>query len=183
MNPTQLLVILRQRGLITDAARYRPLGGGVSSDIWLIENGDNRFVVKRALPKLRVHEDWYADVARNRHEQDYLDYVARFLPQAVPRILHRAPEHGFFTMEYLGADFQNWKSMLLAGRPACDHALQAATILAAIHRHSWNDPEARSRFATTPQFFQLRLEPYLLSTGQRHPSLQALFAQEAERLA
>ena len=184
MTPTEILTLLHQRGLTAEpGASCTPLGGGVSSDIWLIEDGHMRFVVKRALPKLRVDQDWFADVSRNRHEQDFIDYVSRFLPDAVPHILHRAPEHGFFSMEYLGADYHNWKTLLMAGKPEIDHAKKAATILAAIHRHSWNDAEVRARFATTSQFFQLRIEPYLLSTGQRHPPLQALFAQEADRLA
>jgi aminoglycoside phosphotransferase (APT) family kinase protein len=184
MKQTELLAHLYQRGLISNqGASCSPLGGGVSSDIWLIDDGHTRFVVKRALPKLRVPQDWYADVSRNRHEQDYIGYVSGFLPDAVPRILHRAPEHGFFTMECLGADYHNWKTLLLAGKPEIDHAKKAATILAAIHRHSWNDAEVRARFATTPQFFQLRIEPYLLSTGQRHPPLQAFFTQEADQLA
>jgi aminoglycoside phosphotransferase (APT) family kinase protein len=184
MNSVELKALLHQRGLIADpGARCTPLGGGVSSDIWLVEEGANQFVVKRALPKLRVQQDWFADVSRNRHEQDFMDYVAGFLPDAVPRILHRAPELGFFTMEYLGKDFQNWKTILLAGRPDIDHARKAAAILAEIHRHSWDDPVLRARFATTPQFFQLRLEPYLLNTGQRYSHLDSLFVHEADRLA
>ena len=184
MTPTEILTLLHHRGLIIDpGASCTSLGGGVSSDIWLIDDGHSRFVVKRALPKLRVAQDWYADVSRNRHEQDYIDYVSQFLPDAVPHILHREPEHGFFTMEYFGMDYHNWKNLLMAGKPEIDHAQRAATTLATIHRHSWNDPEVRARFATTPQFFQLRLEPYLLRTGERHPALQAYFAQEADRLA
>lgn len=184
MVPAEILTLLRQRDLtLSPEARCSPLGGGVSSDIWLIEDGGQQFVVKRALPKLRVEQDWYADVSRNRHEQDYIDYVAGFLSDAVPRILHRAPEHGFFTMEYLGAGFQNWKTLLMAGKPEIAHSAQAAKILATIHRHSWNDPVVRDRFATTPQFFQLRIEPYLLSAGKKHPDLQPFFEKEADRLA
>jgi aminoglycoside phosphotransferase (APT) family kinase protein len=184
MTSAELSALLRQRGLIRDpAARFTPLGGGVSSEIWLVEDGSNQFVVKRALPKLRVPQDWYADVSRNRHEQDYMDYVASFLPGAAPRILHRQPEHGFFIMEYLGAEYQNWKILLLAGQAVIEHATKAAKILATVHRHSWNDPEARARFATTAQFYQLRIEPYLLSTGTKHRQLQTFFQLEADRLA
>ena len=184
MKSTELLDLLEQRGLIrSQGAACSPLGGGVSSDIWLVEDGVNKFVVKRALPKLRVDQDWYADVSRNRHEQDYIDYVAEFLPAAVPHIMHRAPEHGFFTMEYLGPEYENWKTMLLAGQAIIEHATQATRILATIHRHSWNDADCRVRFATTPQFYQLRIEPYLLSTAAKHPNLRTVFQQEADRLA
>ncbi|HMF20465.1 MAG TPA: aminoglycoside phosphotransferase family protein [Gemmataceae bacterium] len=184
MKTMDLLALLEQRGLIRgQGARCSPLGGGVSSDIWLVKDGANKFVVKRALPKLRVSQDWYADVSRNRHEQDYVDYVAEFLPDAVPHIMYRAPEHGFFTMEYLGPEYENWKTMLLGGQAMIEHATQAARILATIHRQSWNDADCRVRFATTPQFYQLRVEPYLLSTALKHPHLRNIFQQEADRLA
>lgn len=184
MSPDELVGCLRQAGLIEEpTVPCTPLSGGVSSDIWLIEAGAARLVVKQALPKLRVAQDWYADVSRNRHEQEYLDYVARFLPGAVPRMLHRDIERGFFVMEYLGPEFANWKSLLLNGHAVLAHAARAGQILGAIHRRSWNDPEARDRFATTPQFYQLRIEPYLIATGRRHPPLQPLLEQEAQRLA
>jgi aminoglycoside phosphotransferase (APT) family kinase protein len=179
-----ILESLRRNGLLGAAhASVQPLCGGVSSDIWLIDDGRQKLVLKRALPKLRVADDWFADVSRNRHEQEYMDYVARFLPGAVPRIVHRDPEHGFFLMEYLGLEFANWKTMLLDGQADPEHARQAAGILATIHRHSWHDPEARARFATTPQFRQLRIDPYLVTTGDRHPHLRSRFHEEAERLA
>jgi aminoglycoside phosphotransferase (APT) family kinase protein len=179
-----LLEDLHQRRLIATARpAVQALTGGVSSDIWLIDDGQQKLVMKRALPKLRVTDDWFADVSRNCHEQDFIDYVAGFLPGAVPRLVHRDPQNGFFLMEYLGPDFANWKGMLLAGQALPEHARQAAEILAAIHGHSWNDSNARARFATTPQFRQLRIDPYLVTTGDRHPALRRLFHAEAERLA
>jgi aminoglycoside phosphotransferase (APT) family kinase protein len=184
MDADEILKLLHQRGLIAQARPVvQALAGGVSSDIWLIDDGKRKLVLKRALPKLRVADDWFADVSRNRHEQDFMDYVGRFLPLAVPRLLHRDPEHGFFVMEYLGPEFANWKAMLLAGNTVPEHARQAAGILATVHSRSWNDPEGRVRFATTPQFRQLRIDPYLVTTGDRHPALRRLFHDEAERLA
>jgi Ser/Thr protein kinase RdoA (MazF antagonist) len=38
-------------------------------------------------------------------------------------------------------------------------------------------------FDTTPNFFQLRIEPYLLATAAKYPPLRPLFQTEAERLA
>jgi aminoglycoside phosphotransferase (APT) family kinase protein len=179
-----ILESLQQIGLLQPArVIVQPLSGGVSSDIWLIDDGRQKLVLKRALPKLRVADDWFADVSRNRHEQEYMDYVARFLPDAVPRLVHRDPEHGFFLMEYLGPEFVNWKTLLLGGRAVPEHARQAADILASIHRHSWSDHDARARFATTTQFRQLRIDPYLVTTGDRHPRLRAQFHEEARRLA
>lgn len=184
MTPAQLTQLLRQTGCLRGGQpRITPLAGGVSSDILLVEDGGRRFVVKFALPQLRVKDEWLADVSRNRHEQDYIDYVSRLAPGAVPRILHRAPEHGFFTMEYLGEGFENWKSQLLAGRLDVATAQAAAKLLGTIHRASWGDAALRKKFATDRTFFELRIEPYLLTTGRRHPALQSHFEAEAARLA
>lgn len=161
----------------------RELSGGVSSDILLLDDGYKRLVLKRALPKLRVVDDWQADTSRNFYEQQYIDYVSRLLPGAVPRIVERDPEEGFFLMEYLDAGFENWKSLLLARQIQTNHAATAGRMLGTIHRTSWNDDSARNKFATTANFFQLRIDPYLVFTGNKHPALQALFFREAERLA
>jgi aminoglycoside phosphotransferase (APT) family kinase protein len=64
-----------------------------------------------------------------------------------------------------------------------EHAGRAGNILAQIHRHSDGDPEAMRLFDTTPNFFQLRIESYLLSTGAKYPALCASFEAEAARLA
>lgn len=184
MSPDELLPYLCQRGLVqSPTARLKPLSGGVSSDIWLVEDGDRRFVVKQARPKLHVPGDWYADVSRNHYEQEFLAYVAGFLPEAVPCVLHADAEHGFFTMEYLGDGYVNWKSKLLEGKAEPGDAVLAAEILSAIHRHSWNDNEARQRFNTVSNFQQLRIDPYLLTTAKRHPRLRHHFKAEAQRLA
>ena len=189
MTHDQLRDILLERKLIASRdATITPLSGGVSSDIFLVEDltlpgPDKRFVLKMALPKLRVKDDWFADVSRNRHEQDYIDYVGAFLPDAVPRILYRAPEHGFFTMEYLGGEFQNWKTMLMKGMLDVEDAKTAGEILGRIHSESWDDPAAAERFDTGKNFHDLRIEPYLITTGQRHPPLRPLFEDEARRIA
>src|SRR5713101_382997 len=100
MTPEELRVYLFERGLVkSPAARLIPMSGGVSSDIWLVEDGGAKFVLKRARPRLDVPGEWYAPVSRNHFEQEFMAYVRRFLPDAVPRVLHADPEQGFFTME------------------------------------------------------------------------------------
>jgi thiamine kinase-like enzyme len=86
-------------------------------------------------------------------------------------------------MEYLGEGFSNWKRLLLAGCSVSAHARRAAQILGEIHRRTAGDPEIERRFDTVRNFRQLRIEPYLLTTGERNPALRDLFSQEARRLA
>src|ERR1700731_4815088 len=93
---------LREAGLIPKgtSARLIPLAGGVSSDIWRVETGGSPFVVKRALPKLRVAADWYAPVARNGAEVGWLRIAKRVVPGAAPDVLLHDPAAGLFAMNY-----------------------------------------------------------------------------------
>jgi aminoglycoside phosphotransferase (APT) family kinase protein len=169
-------------GLIEgDDIRVTPLTGGVSSDIVLVESAKGKIVVKAALEKLRVKDDWFADVSRNRVEQHYFEYAARVVPESVPRILGGGD--GWFAMEFLGNDLSNWKSELLAGTIEIEHAELAGEVLGRLHAASWNDPVARDRFATLPNFHALRIEPYLLTTASRVPEAADFLRAEAVRLA
>lgn len=182
MNLSELAQRLQNAGLIDgDDMRVTPLTGGVSSDIVLVESSQGKIVVKAALEKLRVKDDWFADVSRNRVEQEYFEHAARIVPGSVPRILGGGD--GWFAMEFLGSDLRNWKSELLAGRIEIEHAKLAGGVLGRLHAASWNDPAARERFATLPNFHALRIEPYLLTTASRVPEAADLLRAEASRLA
>ncbi len=182
-EPAQFLEVLRRDGHVRDPqARLVPLTGGVSSEIYLVEDGSNKFVVKRALAKLKVKDDWFADVSRNASERNYLECVGQLLPGNVPRIIFSNSEAGYFGMEFLGGGFASWKQLLLAGDCRREHAEMAGKILGEIHRRTRNDDSLRQKFDTTANFRQLRLEPYLLTTGARHPELQKYFAAEAARI-
>ncbi|WP_245262560.1 hypothetical protein [Ensifer sp. BR816] len=53
---------------VNEAASYRPLTGGVSSDIYRVELPGRTLCIKRALPKLKVAADWQAPVSRSSFE-------------------------------------------------------------------------------------------------------------------
>ena len=188
MNPelpeaARFLEMLRRDGHVRDPlARLTPLSGGVSSELYLVEDGADKFVVKRALPKLKVKDNWFADITRNTTEWKYLEYVGRLMPGAVPRLRFANPEGGYFGMEFLGEGFASWKQLLLAGDCRTEHAQLAGKILGEIHRRTSFNSDLLEQFDTTPNFRQLRLEPYLLTTGERHPELRELFCAEAQRI-
>lgn len=154
----------------------------MSSDVVRVDCDDRTFVVKRALEKLKVKDDWFADVGRTRYEHLYMECVSAFLPHAVPQVLHVNDAKGYFCMEWLGDGWSNWKQSLLQGSWSREHAREAGRILGIIHRSTHGDPALEKAFDSTGNFHQLRLNPYLLTTGRRHPSLQSLFTAEAERI-
>jgi aminoglycoside phosphotransferase (APT) family kinase protein len=178
-----LVAALRQAGLVRSAApRLQPFSGGVSSDIVRVDDGDRSFVVKRALAKLKVKDDWFADVGRNAVEQAYLRCVGAFLPCAVPRLLHAEPAAGWFAMEFLGEGFANWKAQLLQGTVDPVNARRAGETLGTIHRETWGRADVAAQFSTWPNFHQLRAEPYLETSARRVPDLAAPLLAEVERM-
>ncbi len=179
-----LLSLLRSDGVVrSERATLTPLPGGVSSEIYRVDDAGDTFVVKRALAKLKVRDDWSADISRNTYERRYLEYVGRLLPASVPTLRYAAPAASYFVMEYLGSEYSNWKELLLRGTFEPAHAGCAARTLGAIHRYSFGDPEAATLFDSHTNFYQLRLEPYFLTTGRRHPQLREIFEAESHRLA
>lgn len=183
MDKETVLSILRREKLITGSLpEFKPLKGGVSSEIFLITDGENRCVVKQALPKLNVEDDWFADISRNENEQEFLQFLRRFRPESVPKLLYSDQEHHFFVMEYLDMEFINWKKEMLKGVFNSDTAKNAAELLADIHLKSWENEENKRNFNKTENFYSLRTEPYFVTTGKRHPDLKEIFFEEVERL-
>ena len=182
---------LRSMGLrLTEGPEaVRPLPGGVSSDIWLVQTDQGAICVKRALAQLKVAQTWRAPVGRNRYEYAWMQTVSEILPDAVPKLLGQDEAHGLFAMAYLDpAIFPVWKALLHAGRADPAPAAAVGSNLGRIHAATAGRPEIASRFDTDAIFHAIRLEPYLEATARAHPdlsnTLMALSTRTAEtRLA
>jgi 5-methylthioribose kinase len=186
-NPSdELRDWLAEDGMIDPrSAVLESLGGGVSCDVFRVTDPDSGacFVAKRALAKLRVEADWFANVNRNFYEHRYLEVVGDLVPGAVPRVIHHNDERGYFCMEYLEGDWKNWKTELLGGTCEGFHAGEAGSILGRIHAATRENRVLAADFASDDNFFELRLDPYLVTTGKRHPELRDQFDKEVERIA
>ncbi len=183
MDDPDIIAQLKNVGLIRGSEfEFKSLSGGVSSDIWIVSDRNNRLIVKRARKKLMVDDDWYADTGRNRIEREFANYIHRILPGSVPAVLHFDDQLSYYAMEYLGEPFQNWKLLLMNDNFESHIAVQAADLLVQIHNISRNDPKARDAFISKQYFNSLRIEPYFITTGERHPKLKNIFRDEANRL-
>src|SRR5438552_1419442 len=89
LDERTIVAALVRIGIIGDCERVRcrPLEGGVSSEIWLVELAGRRLCLKRALPQLKVAQLWEAPVARNRHEFAWFRVAGRICPEAAPRLI------------------------------------------------------------------------------------------------
>ena len=182
---TDLPTFLIDLGLVLpgDAIEATPLAGGVSSDIVLVTTGSGRrFVVKRALARLKVATVWEAPLGRNAAEAQWIRTVTRWLPEAVPTLIAEDPRHGLFVMDYLPTGTHPvWKAELMAGHVDAAFARAVGAAVVGIHRRSTTLPGLARDFANEATFEPIRIEPYLLATARAHPDLAARLEAVAER--
>ncbi len=171
--PGEFARALRELGLAGDAPLTgAPLTGGVSSDIWRIDTPRGPVCAKRALAKLRVAADWRAPIERNTFEARWMQVANEAHAGAAPQVLGQHPALGVLVMRFLpAAQYPLWKAQLRDGHASTATAQAVGTVLARIHAYSAARPALAAQFATDAIFFDIRLEPYLLATAQRHPAL------------
>jgi len=178
---------LARMGLIApgETASYTALTGGVASDIWKVDSRAKTFAIKRALPKLKVADDWYVSVARNAYEVKWMEVVRGILPDAVPQLLGHDPQAGLFAMAYLDpAVYRNWKSELRDGHTDAAFAAEIGRSLADIHGTTARSDALAAAFATDETFHAIRLAAYLEATASKHPqAADALMALSRQTLA
>ncbi|QKK21510.1 phosphotransferase family protein [Rhizobium indicum] len=154
----------------SEKAAYKPLTGGVSSDIYRVELPGRILCVKRALAKLKVAADWHAPVSRNEYEWNWISFVAQHFPSAVPKPLAHDASSGVFAMEFLpGEEYPLWKADLLQGHADPKAAEIIGRRIGQIHSVSARTPGLPAKFDSGTNFYALRLEPYLVATADKHP--------------
>ncbi|MGH6871315.1 MAG: phosphotransferase [Rhizomicrobium sp.] len=170
----ELAASLRRMDLLApgEAFTATALSGGISCDVWRVDLARGPVCVKRALPKLRVTEDWRAPTDRAGTEADWFRLAAEIDPRIVPEILGEDRSHHTFAMEYLPPDSHPlWKAELAGGQTDAQFASDVGDALARIHAATAGREDVAHDFAHGAQFHALRLEPYLLFTARRHPDL------------
>ncbi len=177
-QPAALIAYLRQTGRIgrKEQPTIRVLSGGVSNrTVLVVRPGGQSWVLKQALPKLRVAVDWFSDPARIHREA----LGARWLAHIIPTQGFAAPvfedyDHHLLAMRAVPVPHDNWKELLLAGRLESGHVEQFGRLLGAIHREfstgTERHDEAVRAFGDRSFFESLRLEPYYSYTAEQVPA-------------
>ncbi|KOG32512.1 aminoglycoside phosphotransferase [Streptomyces resistomycificus] len=167
-----------------EAARWTPLTGGVSSDLWRVDLPGRSLCVKRALAKLKVAADWQAPVSRNAYEWAWMRFASGHRPDSVPELLAHDPDVGLFAMAFLPPENHPvWKAELLRGEVRVATAAAVGELLGTLHAASAGDAALAAEFATDDNFHALRIEPYLLATAAAHPGLRDVLQGVADRTA
>lgn len=176
-QPEVLPAYLRRTGRITatETVTTRILPGGVSNRTVLVQRPTGEaWVVKQALPKLRVATDWFSDPARIHREALGLRWLEKFAP-ITPLVFEDEANH-LLAMQAVPEPHANWKTLLLTGRIEVDHFRQFGRILGSIH--TAHIPA--EVFADRSYFESLRVEPYYAYSAAQVPAaagfLHALIA-------
>jgi 5-methylthioribose kinase len=177
-QPGALVAYLRRSGRIgaDECPRVRILAGGVSNRTVLVERRapagpGEAWVLKQALPKLRVPVDWFSSPARIHREALGLRWLARLAPPGTitPLVFEDHDRH-LLAMRAVPQPHENWKAMLLAGRLDGDHVAQFGRLLGTIHRAAYQQREQVAPAFDDRSFFEsLRLEPYYGYTATQAP--------------
>ena len=173
-DPAQLEQYLRSTRRITPDERIeiRLLAGGVSNKaVWVTRQSGEGWVLKQALPKLRVQVDWFSDPLRIHREAAALRWLPKIAPPGtITPLIFEDQEHHLLAMQAVPQPHENWKTMLLAGRLHRNHVIQFAELLARIHYGSTQHQAELAREFDDRSFFEsLRLEPYYLYSAQQEP--------------
>jgi aminoglycoside phosphotransferase (APT) family kinase protein len=164
----ELDAYLRGRGYVDRGERLeiRTLAGGVSNKtVYVRRQSGEAWVLKQALPKLRVPVDWFCPPERILREAAGIRALGQIAPQGtIPRLIFEDAEQYLIIMEAAPEPHENWKTMLLAGRLDTSLVEQFAALLAIIHCGP-----CPPGFEDRSFFEALRLEPYYFYTANQVP--------------
>lgn len=146
----------------------KPLGGGVSCHVVLVTSSKGKWVVKKALPRLMVKDEWLADRWRIFRETGCLKVIRELVDKnAAPRVLLEDRESYSCVLEY-GEGGVTWKKLLMDGVVDNEVTIRVASILAKIHTKTSNRSEIVSDFWDDTNFIQLRIDPYINHLAKKH---------------
>ena len=168
------------RGLRADDLRIESLRGGVSCRTVRVELPTGEaWVLKQALPKLRVEGDWYSDPARIHVEAAGMRWLGRLTPRgSIPEFVFEDPKEHLVAMEAVPRPHDSWKTLLLAGYVDLDLMAQFGRLLGTIHSSALQfRSHLAQEFSDQTYFETLRLEPYYAYSAEELPAA-ASFLQD-----
>ena len=176
---------LVERGVLpaSDGIQVRELGGGVSNIVLSVHRGDLRVVVKQALPRLRVADEWLAKRERAITEGEALRLAEQLAPGSVPRVLDIDEVACALTIAEAPEDWRPWKDHLLAGDADPAVAQRLGELLGTWHGATSNDQAVESAFDGQEAFDQLRVDPYYRTVGRRRPELARAVETFVQRMS
>ena len=146
-----------------------------------MESDTGRFVMKQALGKLRVQQEWLADQSRIFREAAALRKLTPYFPHgSLPVVLFEDRDNFIFAMSAAPSESVSWKDLLLNGEVHIQTAERVGELLAIMANVSWRAPDWEREFGDQTIFDQLRIDPYYRAAARRHPDMATAAARLIE---
>ena len=150
-----------------------PLKGGVSCEIYKVDTATNSYCIKKALKKLRVEKDWYADPIRSYYEYLWLKKTKKILPNSIPEVISYNRIKNYLIIEYLNmSKYSNLKEDLLKGKVDLNNLNKLTKKLLYIHKNLKSHYNKKIFQSHNFNFIKLRINPYLLELNKTYPELK-----------
>ena len=171
LSPDSVIPYLVGRGILPPetSATVEELTGGVSAAVLAVRGPTPALVVKQALLRLKVEDDWTVKQERTDIEARALRLCARLTPGRVPDVIDSDPSAHVVVMELLPDDAPNWQSEVTAGRAHVDAGPWAGETLGLWHARTAGDPAVAAAFDDFESFEELRLSPFHETVIERLP--------------
>lgn len=165
-----------------EAVHVEILTGGVSNTVLGITTNTKSWVLKQALPELKVAEKWEADQRRAIIEADALRLFHTLSPKLVPELVFIDPERFVLIMERVPLESTVWKSDLLNDIFYPEVARELGKTLAEWHLFGAKNPKYQAQFMEDSLFEQLRVDPFYRFVSARNPPLQTSISRLIDEL-
>ena len=174
LDEVSVIPYLIEQGIVEEGQEIsiEVLTGGVSNTVMAITTGEDKWVLKQALPALKVAEKWEADQRRAVVEANALELFHELSPNEVPKLVFIDPVGFVLIMERAPSDCSIWKTDLLSGVYNVDVARTLGRTLATWHRFGEVNTSQRIRFKEHVLFNQLRVDPFYRFVANRNPLLR-----------
>lgn len=163
------------RGLVPEGAEVAvaELPGGVSATVIAarVPSTGAAFVVKQALPQLRVTDEWLATPERAETEVAAMTWCAAITPGVVPAIRDSDPDAHVLVMELIPSEALNWQAEVGEGRVHAEAGSWAGATLGTWHAAA-DVHQLPDALDDREPFEQLRLRPFHETVIERRPELR-----------
>lgn len=169
---------LAARGFDPGNLHVIELAGGVSNIVLLIEHPGGQFILKQALPQLRVQQVWMSDMRRIFNECAALRSLGpKLAPGSIPAVLFEDRANFAFAMTAAPEGSETWKAKLMRGEVDPRVATAVGEMLGTLIRETWQSEAMADAFGDLTIFDELRLDPYYRHLAGIYPALRPYLEQ------
>ena len=179
LDKREVAAYLVGRGVLerADGVEVEELAGGISGAVYAVRGEGKRLVVKQALERFRVEDEWLVPPERALDEGAALELMAELAPGSVPALIDLDRERFVLVMEEAPEGWRPWKALLLDGVADPAVAQRLGELLRLLHTST-----ADVELGSAASFEAQRVDPYLRTVQRRHPTLANEIGAYVDRL-